>query len=172
VALDPNDAGCHWVLGYLLAHEGRWAESDAQFAATFDLDPNHADAWAMLSDLTVLSGRPAEAIEQLRKAMRLNPHPASWYYWILGQAQYATGQYEAAVETLRKEETYRTGSRRILAASLAQLGRLEEARREAEMFLVSNPHFRITYWASTQPIRDEATREHFIDGFRKAGLPE
>ena len=172
MALDPNDAGCHWVLGYLLAHEGRWAESDAQFGATFDLDPNHADAWAMLSDLTVLSGRPAEAIEQLRKAMRLNPHPASWYYWILGQAQYATGQYEAAVETLRKEETYRTGSRRILAASLAQLGRLEEARREAEMFLVSNPHFRITYWASTQPIRDEATREHFIDGFRKAGLPE
>jgi TolB-like protein len=172
VALDPNDAGCHWVLGHVMAHESRWAESDAQFKTTLDLDPNHADAWAMLSDLTALRGHPAEAIEQMRKAMRLNPHPAGWYYWLLGQAQYARREYEAAVETLRKEETYRTASRRILAASLAQLGRLEEARREAEMFLVSNPHFRISYWASTQPIRDEATREHFIDGFRKAGLPE
>ena len=172
VALDPNDAGNHWVLGYVLAHEGRWPESDAQFATAFEIDPNHADAWAMLSDLTVLSGRPGEAIEQLRKALRLNPHPASWYYLLLGQAQYAERQYQAAIETLRREEIYRTSSRRFLAASLAQLGRLEEAHREAEMFLVSNPHFTISYWAETQPFRDEAQRGHFVDGFRKAGLPE
>ena len=30
VALDPNDAGCRWVLGYVLAYEHRWPESDAQ----------------------------------------------------------------------------------------------------------------------------------------------
>jgi tetratricopeptide (TPR) repeat protein len=126
VELDPNDAGCHWVFGYVLAHERRWPESDAQFAAALELDPNHADAWAELSDLTVLSGRPADALEQIHKALRLNPHPASGYYWLLGQAQYAASQYEVAVETLRKEQTYRTGSRRFLAASLAQLGRLDE----------------------------------------------
>ena len=120
----------------------------------------------------MLSGRPTDAIEQLRKALRLNPHPTDWYYWALGQAQYAARQYEAAVETLRKEETYRTGSRRILAASLAQLGRMDEARREAELFMVSNPHFTISYWAAGQPFRDEATLEHFVDGYRKAGLPE
>jgi len=172
VALDPNDAGCRWVLGYVLAHERRWPESDAHFAAALELDPNHADALAELSDLTVLSGRPADALEQIHKALRLNPHPASGYYWLLGQAQYAARQYEAAVETLRKEQTYRTGSRRFLAASLAQLGRLDEARREAEFFMISNPHFTISHWVLTQPFRDEAMREHFVDGFRKAGLPE
>jgi hypothetical protein len=52
-----------------------------------------------------------------------------------------------------KEETYRTSARKYLAASLAQLGRLEEERWEAEMFLLSNPHFTINHWASTQPIR-------------------
>jgi hypothetical protein len=36
--------------------------------------------------------------------------PASWYYLTLGQAQYAAGEYEAAVETLRRDETYRTSS--------------------------------------------------------------
>ena len=170
--LDPNDSGNHWIRGYVLAHEGRWPESEAEFAAALQMDPNHADAWAILSDLTTLSGRPAEAIEQLSKAFRLNPHPSSWYYLLLGQAQYAARQYQAAVETLRREETYRTMSRRFLAASLAQLGRMEEARREAEYFMISNPHFTISFWAKTQPIRDEATLEHFVEGYRKAGLPD
>jgi TolB-like protein len=172
VTLDPNDAGCHWILAMLLAYEGQWPESDAEFAATFALDPNHADAWAHISDLSCLSGRVVEAVEQIERAFRLNPYPASWYYWLLGQAQYAARQYELAVASLRHVDTYRTGSRRILAASLAQLGRLEEAHREAEMFLVSNPHFTISRWSAAQPFRDQAMRDHFIDGYRKAGLPD
>src|SRR5262249_40248622 len=39
VALDPNDAGNRWVLGYLLANERRWSESDAELAAALTLDP-------------------------------------------------------------------------------------------------------------------------------------
>ena len=100
---------------------------------TFKLDPNHADAWAMRSDLMTLNGQPTEAIEQVRRALRLNPHPPGWYYWMLGQAQYALRDYESAVQTLRRPETYRTTSRRMLAASLAQLGRLEEARQEGRI---------------------------------------
>jgi TolB-like protein len=172
VALDQNDAGCRWVLGLLLAYGNRWTESDEQFARSLELDPNHADAWACLSDLSVLSGRLAEGLEQIQRAFRLNPYPACWYYLVKGQAQYALREYEAATQTLRHEETYRTHSRRFLAASLAQLGRLEEARREAEMFLVTNPHFRIGYWVASQPFRDRATLDHFVDGYRKAGLPE
>ena len=172
VTLDPNDAGCRWILGNLLAYERRFAEADAEFAMAIELDPNDADTWATLSDISVLAGRVAEGLEQIRKAFRLNPFPASWYYLTLGQAQYAAGEYEAAVETLRRDETYRTSSRRFLAASLAQLGRLDEARSEVELFLVSNPHFTIRHWATTQPLRDAATLEHFVDGYRKAGLPE
>jgi tetratricopeptide (TPR) repeat protein len=119
-----------------------------------------------------MSGRLADATEQIRKAFRLNPYPPSWYFLLLGQAQYAMRQYDAAIETLRKEETYRTGSRRLLAASLAQIGRLEEARREAELFQLSNPHFRISHWVSANPFRDEATAAHFVEGYRKAGLPD
>ncbi|MGH6893804.1 MAG: adenylate/guanylate cyclase domain-containing protein, partial [Dongiaceae bacterium] len=156
VALDPNDAGCRWVLGTLLAYERRWAESDEQYARALELDPNHADAWAGLSDLSVLSGRLSDGLEQIQKAFRLNPYPAQWYYLVMGQAQYALRQYEAAVQTLRHEATYRTHSRRFLAASLAQLGRLDEARREGELFLLINPHFRVSGWAANQPFRDQA----------------
>jgi len=172
VALDPNDAGNRWVLGIILGHERRWAESDAEFDATVRLDPNYADAWAMRSDLVTLKGQPAEAVEYVRKALRLNPHPPGWYYWLLGQAQYALRDYESAVQTLRRPETYRNASRRFLAASLAQLGRLEEARREAQMFMMSNPRFSIQHWSASQPFRDEDLRQHFIEGYRMAGLPE
>ncbi|MEQ1953185.1 adenylate/guanylate cyclase domain-containing protein [Mesorhizobium yinganensis] len=172
VKLDANDAGCRFVLGHLLAYERRWPESDAQFAAAIEIDPNYADAWADMSDFSVLSGKPAAAIEQVQKALRLNPHPPGWYYWDLGFAQYAARQYELAVATLRNEATYRTISRRLLAASLAQLGRMDEAHQEAALFMASNPHFTIGNWAASQPFRDGATRDHLIDGYRKAGLPD
>ena len=172
VALDPNDAGNRWVLGIILGHERRWAESDVEFDATFKLDPNHADAWAMRSDLLTFSGNASEAIDHVRRALRLNPHPPGWYYWMLGQALYVLRDYASAVQTLRRPETHRTTSRRTLAASLAQLGRLEDARQEGQFFMMSNPHFTIGQWADLQPLRDDKTRQHFVDGYRKAGLPD
>jgi len=38
--------------------------------------------------------------------------------------------------------------------------------------MVQNPHFRISYWVETQPFRDLAMRNRFVEGYRKAGLPE
>jgi len=172
VALDPNDAGCRYFLGTIMAYERRWRESDQAFAAALDLDPNHADTWAALSDMSVLSGQIKQSLEQIEKALRLNPYPAVWYFCHLGQAQYAAHDYENAAQTLRREDTYRTNSRKFLAASLAQLGRVEEARREAELFLVAHPHFTISHWIASQPLRDNVVRDHFIEGFRKASLPE
>jgi tetratricopeptide (TPR) repeat protein len=172
VALDPNDAGNRYVLGLLRAYQTRWAESEAEFAAALNLDANYADAWAFLSEVSVLRGRPKDAIEQIQKALRLNPHPPGRYYWLLGAAQFAGGQYESAVATLRKEATYRSGSRRTLAAALAQLGRLDEARQEAKLFMASNPNFTVSAWIEAHPFADDATRQHFMDGYRKAGLPD
>ena len=122
--------------------------------------------------MSVLDGRVADGLAQIEKALRLNPHPPCWYLCHLGQAQYATRNYDGAKATLRRDETYRTNSRKFLAASLAQLDDLEEARREAELFLIAHPHFTINHWLSSQPLRDPSVGDHFVDGFRKAGLPE
>ncbi|MER9250146.1 adenylate/guanylate cyclase domain-containing protein [Mesorhizobium sp. M0590] len=172
LALDPNDAGNRWVLGIILGHERRFAESDAEFEATFKLDPNHADAWAMRSDLITLRGDAVKGVEFVKRALRLNPRPPGWYYWMAGQAYYALGDYQSAVEALRKPETYRTTSRRMLAAALAQLGRQDEAHQEAEFFMMSNPHFSIRHWATSQPFDDEELLQRFVEGYHKAGLPD
>jgi hypothetical protein len=62
-------------------------------------------------------------------------------------------------------------ARRILAACLAYLGRMEEARAEAEKFLKDNPTFSASHWGSTQPFLHEKDRQHAVEGFIKAGLP-
>jgi hypothetical protein len=104
--------------------------------------------------------------------MRLNPHPPHWYYWNLGFAQFANGQYNDAARTLRREETYRTASRRILAAALARLGRIAEAREEAKLFLSTSPHWRISNWIESQPFRNPKDAQPWIDAYRLAGLPD
>src|SRR5260221_8525133 len=115
IALDGTDGGSYLVLGLVLVTEQRWPEAEAEIATTLKLDPNHADAWAMSSELMVACGRSADALSHIQKALRLNPHPPDWYYWFLGTAQYLDRQYDRAINTLRRDETYRTLSRRTLA---------------------------------------------------------
>ena len=172
VDLDPNDSNARWVLGFVLLHERRWDEANAHLEASLHINPNNADALAIFSDFKVAAELPKEAIELVTMALRLNPRPPSWYYWLLGQAQVAVGQYDSAVATLRREETYRTGSRRILAAALALSGRVEEAREEAKFFLADNPNFHITKWIEKGFFKSRKVAKFWFDAYRLAGLPE
>jgi len=172
VALDPNDPFAHGVLAFVVRYEHAYEECSAEIEAALRLDPNNADIHAMWTDLLVMDGKPLEAADSIARALRLNPHPPAWYYWLKGEAEYASRQYEKAVATLRLAETYGTPSRSILAAALAQLGRLEEARIEARLFMADYPDFRIESFLDTQPFRHRADREHFAEGYRKCALPE
>jgi len=172
VELDPADAANHSVLGFVLLSEKKLDEAEVELQVALKLNPNQADAWFILSDLRVMEGKGLEAVECSEKSIRLNPRPLGGYYWVYGQALFAAGQYEAAVKILQRDETYRTGSRRILAAALAELGRMEEAREEAQMFMTTYPHFTIKNWIESQSFRDFAMRNRFVEAYRKAGLPE
>ncbi|MER9331194.1 adenylate/guanylate cyclase domain-containing protein [Mesorhizobium sp. M0488] len=172
IELDPENSGTHWVLAFILLLERQWDESAKEYEISLRLNPNDADAWANFGDLKTYEGRGVEAIACIEKALRLNPRPPSWYFWLLGGAQSAAGKYEEAVKTLRNDATYRTESRVNLASILARLGRLEEAREEATLYLATNPHFRISHWVESQPYRDLALRDMYVGGLRKAGFPE
>jgi TolB-like protein/class 3 adenylate cyclase/Tfp pilus assembly protein PilF len=172
VSLDLENASAHTALGYVLFHDGKLEEGARELTAALQVNPNHAEAWAFLGVVRAFGGSLNEGTDCLRKAFRLNPHPPGWYYWHLGLVEYTAGRYEDAVKTLQNEATYRTGSQRVLAASLAQLGRIEEAKAEAAKFIAAHPNFSIKRWADIQPFQREADRQHFIDGYLKAGLPK
>jgi tetratricopeptide (TPR) repeat protein len=172
VVLDPNSSHCHATYALLLDYAGHWDASQREHELALALDPNNADAMVMYADFLLFSGQHGKSEDLVRRALRINPLPAAWYFMAQGKIQYARGQYEDAVKTLSNPATYRTASRRYLAASLAQLGRLQEARDEAALFLASNPKFTIGHWVSSTQFHDEATKAHFIEGYRLAGLPE
>ena len=171
VELDPNDSSARWVLAFVLLHEGHWDESDTQFEVSLRLNPNGADAMAIISDARCADEKPEEALEFIGRAIRLNPRSPPWYYWLLGQAQIANGQYELAVATLKREETYRTGSRRLLAAALALSGHLEAAHEEAKFFMADNPNFSTKKWIGNGFFKNEKVAKFWTDAYLLARLP-
>ena len=171
LVLDPDNADARAIYGYILIFSGDPDGGAAELDRALQINPNHADAWTFLGEVKAHRGHALVGIEDVRKALRLNPNPPGYYYWILGYIQYAAGLYEEAVATLIHESTRRSGSQRILAASLAQIGRLEDARKEAREFLSMVPNFSIGRWSSTQPILRDEDRQRFIEGYIMAGLP-
>jgi TolB-like protein/class 3 adenylate cyclase len=173
VRLDPKDSSAHAILGTVLSYACRWGEAEVHFDTAIRLNPNDAEALARFSDFKFLIGKPHEAIECATRALRLNPHPPGYYYWFLGQAQVAAGKYEEAVSTLKREETYRTTSRRDLCAALVKLGRISEAREEAKLFMLTSPDWRIsTTFEGEAVFKNPDDKQFWVDAYRVAGLPE
>jgi len=172
LSLDPDNADAHFVVGYVLVYEGHLREGREHFTKALKLNPNHADAWAFLGDVEVFDGRPEEAIHAIERALQLNPYRLAIHGWLMGFAQYASHHYEEAIETLRQDACRGTSAQRILAAALAQLGRLDEAHEVGRQYIHLAPKFTISGWAKTQPFRNPQDRQHFVEGFLKAGLPE
>jgi tetratricopeptide (TPR) repeat protein len=170
VALDPNDGWATGALGTILLYSRKYDEAAAQFEEGLKANPNDADLMAFSSEFYIDVGRPEEANKRIKEAMRLNPYYPNWYLWYLGEAQYVAHDYQGAVETLRKMSPMGE-ARVLLAASLAQLGRMEEAHAEAEKYLKDNPTFSASYYASTTPFLHDKDRQHYEEGFIKAGLP-
>ena len=79
----------------------------------------------------------------------------------------ATGE-SATVQRMQNPDE----GRRMLAASFAELGMMGEARHQAEKVMRLHPEFSISRWRRRPLYRDTAILERYLEGLRKAGLPE
>jgi adenylate cyclase len=59
---------------------------------------------------------------------------------------------------------------RMLAASYAHLGKMDEARHHAAQLMNVHPNFSIDHWSTVPPYKDQEPVERLVDGLRKAGL--
>ncbi|MGD9041546.1 MAG: tetratricopeptide repeat protein, partial [Desulfobacteraceae bacterium] len=175
IALDDTSDLAHTLIGgvYLLKrqHEKNIAQAERAIA----INPNGAHNNAFMAGALGCSGRWEESIGYAEKAMRLAPFPPVWFYWILGRSYFMTGQYDKAVETLRKavhvSPDYLT-AHAFLAASLGSLDRKAEAAAEADEVLRINPNFSLDAYAKTLPYKNRTDIERYLAALRKAGLPE
>jgi adenylate cyclase len=116
-------------------------------------------------------GRAEEGIEVIRHSMRLNPFHPDWYWDNLAVAQYTARHYEDALDSIQQSAARATFEWvALMAACYAQLGQLDKARDRAAEALRLKPNFHFLF--ETVHHKNSADVEHWLDGMRKAGLPE
>jgi TolB-like protein len=171
VRLDTREGRCHQFLGQVYLLRGEYDLALSHFERTFALNPNDANATAHRGYALAIVGCAEEGIELIRRAMYLNPLHPGWYWDNLAIAQYTARQYEEALSSYRQGagQTAYWGIARIAACD-AQLGRLSEARQCAAEVLRLKPDFH--FLSLTLHHKNSADAEHWLEGFRKAGLPE
>jgi tetratricopeptide (TPR) repeat protein len=127
-----------------------------------------------------ISGCSEETEAHVQEALRLSPRDMTTYAWLhwAGNAKSQLGADEEAAALFRRgidaNRNFAAGHF-FLAAALALLGRLDEARTAAQAGLVIDPTFTIRRFragVSSDNAAYLAGRERMYDGMRKAGVPE
>ena len=176
----PNHAQAHSVLGFVQAFTNRGVQGIAECERALALDHNLADAHAFIGLAKFLLGRGEETEAHIHEALRLSPRDNNAYRWfmIVGLAKLYLGADMEAVAWLRRSiETNRNHPvpHYYLAAALALLGSLDEARAAAQAGLVLNPTFSIRRYrarVATNYAAYRTGRERMFEGLRIAGVPE
>jgi TolB-like protein/Tfp pilus assembly protein PilF len=178
ISLDERDAMAHVILGRIqllrCKHEGAIAELETALR----LNLNLADAHHGLGFALTMSGRPADALPQFESAIRLSPYDPrassfhemqAWALLVMGRLTEAAGSARTAVRKPNADIwAYST-----LAAVLGHLANLDEARSALEELSERKPDFslrlvsRLVFYNKIP-----AHLELYLDGLRKAGLPE
>lgn len=141
-------------------------------------NPNEAENRALLGSSLGVAGDYDGALEQFEIAFRLSPrdaHTATWYNY-LAVAAFVVGRDKEAAEWAEKTAQASPqfpGGHRSLAASYGNLGRIEEAAAAREKLQELLPHVTLTQLRERLPyFKNPETMERYLDGLRKAGLPE
>jgi adenylate cyclase len=183
LALDPNDPEVLAIAGEITARIGGDVSGGiALFDRSLELNPNNAAALASAAGLQAFSGNTAAAISLLDRSARHNP--LDWNYKVCVTytiTYFVAGDYERAVDWSARalqEMPHSTVALRYRAASLGQLGRLEEGREVVQHLLAVFPNFTIArYRRHLEFYLDNVFKTSWItdalcESLRQCGAPE
>jgi TolB-like protein/DNA-binding response OmpR family regulator len=178
--LAPDHAPAHLWIGIAQIYTNRAARGSAECERALALDRNLANAHSYIGLAKLVSGYAEETEAHVKEALRLSPRDNRAFVWIqfVGTAKILLGSDEEAVSSFQRvieiDRNYPVAYF-YLAAALAHLERLEEARSAVRTGLALRPDFtlaRFRVGALSDNARYLAARERIYDGMRKAGLPE
>ena len=181
LSLAPNHAVAHMALGTALMFTKRADRAIAEFEHALALDRNSAPAHGLIGYAKHLLGRATETEAHINEALRLSPRDPYAHRWIawVGFAKVVLDlDTEAGAWLRRSIEGNRNYSMPHfhLAAVLARLGEMEEARAAAKAGLAFDPMFTIRRFRAGNAWSDNpaylAARERQCEGMRMAGVPE
>ena len=173
----PNNAWAHLLMGRILAQTNRQAQAIEELKRALTLNPNLASAHAFIGLAKLYDGHPEETESHVRQALDASPRDTDANVWVglmalakqhLGAYEDALNLYRSSIELNRNYSTLRFD----YAATLVELGRLDEARAEVQAGLALNPGFTIRRYRdgaqSDNPVFLKG-RERMIEDMRKAG---
>jgi class 3 adenylate cyclase len=169
-------------VGAQFAVTKRAAQGIAECEQALALDRNLARAHSFIGIAKVLLGRSAETETHMNEALRLSPRDTMAYRWMVwvGIAKvHLDADAEALVWLRRGLDANRnySASHFLLAAALARLGELDEARAVVQAGLALDPSFTIRRFRDATNARSDnstfrAGCERTIEGMHMAGVPE
>jgi TolB-like protein len=178
VELAKDDANVLWMAAYAVRSLGTDLHRAKELLnRSLQLNPNSTMALTIAAWSDALLANPARALELLQRAERLSPRdPRAWFMAAAGAfAHFVGGQHDEAVsrakEALAQNPRY-TRTLRILAASLAKLGKREEAAQVIGEVLSIEPQVTIGKLRMRLRQWPDGVWNSFADGLRLAGLPE
>ena len=163
--LDPDDSSSLRLLGMAHMFHRRYEDARFHFERALSINPNDRMAvinWAVYLDFI---GEPSESLAWSRKAAQLDKHYL--YSETLGVALYSLKRYEEALIEFRSLDEHYLGRHEFLAATYAQLDRLDEARVEAAACSSRVRAIRATW----ETYKHQVDRDRWLDAMRKAGIP-
>ena len=177
VELDEQDFFGHAVLGLCLVWMRQFDRGTSELERGVELNPHSALAHILAANGLEFSGRPADAVVHSRAALKLSPRDPLLTFVLanLGLAHFMLHELNEAAHCHKKAlDLNPTNLRAVhrLAAAQAHLGQLDEARATFRESLKLMPSANVAFIDATYPFRKPEDRGFFLDGLRKAGLPE
>jgi TolB-like protein/class 3 adenylate cyclase/tetratricopeptide (TPR) repeat protein len=179
VAVGKDDPTALWSGGHSLAYLAAEVETGAAYIdRAIVLNPNLAVAWGVSGWLRIYLGEPANAIERLERSRRLSPLDPIAYMGYAGMAlaHLLADRYDEAVSWAaksRNEQPNWATSLRVAAIAYALSDRIVEAREAIARLREIDPTLRLSNLEKVAPpLRRPEDRARFIEGLRRAGLPE
>lgn len=173
LAINDESASAYRLLGSIHLMKREYEKANNYYEKALSFTPSDPGIQAGRGFLLNYLGKPQQAIMHFKIAMRLSPYYPAWYLYVLGLSYHLTGQYEKAIEALKKavERTPDSVFPHVrLAAVYSDLGRKQEAQDEAVEVLRIKPAFSVESWAKANPFKDTAIVEYRKELLRKAGL--
>jgi len=172
---DDEDPWAHFGQAGVFVYRGRLADALAEFEAALKLNPSFPLALGHYGLVLAYSGRWREAGAAARRALRLSPRDplAAIYNAVAAYAEYVGRNYAAAARLAREAVRQRfdfVGGHRVLAAATGMAGDRAAAGAALEALRRVQPGVSVAWIAAELPIPDPAEREHYLEGFRRAGL--
>jgi len=180
LSLAPNHPLAHNTMGLVKIFTNRAAQGIAECQRALTLDRNLARSHAGIGVAKFFLGRGEETEAHMEQALRLSPRDTLVYVWsmFVGLAKFWQGADAEALVWLRRSlEANRNypAAHFNLAAALALVGELDEARATAQVGLALNPSFTIRRYRTNTPSNHPlylAGCERVYEGLRLAGVRE